>query len=201
MDSSGDLFMDAGSYILMVNGTNTTATTPGLGHGYAAGTLHILAGGGGTSGYAGPYGTLGYLGRLNAPYQLTLDPAGDLYTNDNSYFRVTKLDVNDILTLVAGNSAQTGTTFTDATPAVGLGGPATSAELGNPVAGAIHPLTGDLYVPDGTNTSAPLRRSWPSAASRLMSTARSRLPFLQTSAPARCNSAAYRSALPPSSRR
>jgi hypothetical protein len=150
IDAAGDLFL-AGGDTLMINGPNTTATTPGLGFGYAPGTIHIIAGGGGTSGYAGPYNTLGTLTRYGSPRQITIDPAGDLYNNDNTYDRITKLDVNDIVTLVEGNSAQTGTTFTAADPPVGLGGPATSAETGSPIAAAINPLTGDLYVLDPTN--------------------------------------------------
>jgi sugar lactone lactonase YvrE len=150
IDAAGDLFL-AGGNTLMINGPNTTATTPGLGFGYAPGTIHIIAGGGGTSGYAGPYNTLGTLTRYGSPRQITIDPAGDLYNNDNTYDRITKLDVNDIVTLVEGNAAQTGTTFTAADPPVGLGGPATSAETGSPIAAAINPLTGDLYVLDPGN--------------------------------------------------
>jgi hypothetical protein len=150
IDAAGDIFL-AGGDTLMINGPNTTATTPGLGYGYAPGTFHILAGGGGTSGYAGPYNTLGTLTRFGSPRQILIDAAGDLYNNDNSFDRITKLDVNDIITLVAGNGAVSGPTFTAADPPTGLGGAATSASLGSPIAAGINPVTGDLYVDDPTN--------------------------------------------------
>ncbi len=150
IDAAGDIFL-AGGDTLMINGPNTTATTPGLGYGYAPGTFHILAGGGGTSGYAGPYNTLGTLTRFGSPRQILIDAAGDLYNNDNSFDRITKLDVNDIITLVAGNGAVSGPTFTAADPPTGLGGAATSAGLGSPIAAGINPVTGDLYVDDPTN--------------------------------------------------
>ena len=75
-------------------------------------------------------GTFGYTGdniaatsaKLNSPFGVAVDSAGNLYIADTGNHRIRKVDASGIITTVAGN----GTGYS------GDGGPATSAELNYP---------------------------------------------------------------------
>jgi DNA-binding beta-propeller fold protein YncE len=74
--------------------------------------------------------------------RLTVDPAGNVYFADSGNNRVRKIDTAGIITTVAGNG----------TPGfAGDGGPATEAQLNNPVDVEIGP-DGSLYIADTYNS-------------------------------------------------
>jgi sugar lactone lactonase YvrE len=99
--------------------------------------------------YAGTYGQCDYSGdggaatsaTLNAPEDIALDGAGNLYIADAGNARVRKVDINGVITTVAG----TGTASFS-----GDNGAATSAELNNPVGVGLD-AAGNLYVADSLN--------------------------------------------------
>ena len=96
--------------------------------------------GGGSNGYAGDGGpAIG--ARLNYPYGMVSDPAGDLYIADAANNRIRKVDTNGIITTVAGS----GFGFP-----VGDGGAATNAGLNGPLALALD-AAGNLFIADTTN--------------------------------------------------
>ena len=76
---------------------------------------------------------------LNYPSGITIDAEGNLYIADTGNERIRKVDVNGIITTVAG----TGTTGFN-----GDGGPATSANLTSPYKVAVD-TEGNLYINDG----------------------------------------------------
>jgi sugar lactone lactonase YvrE len=99
--------------------------------------------------FAGTYGQCTYSGdggaatsaTLNSPEDIILDGAGNLYIADAGNARVRKVDINGVITTVAG----TGTAgFT------GDGGAAASAELNNPIGVGLD-AAGNLYVADSFN--------------------------------------------------
>src|ERR1035438_4345710 len=84
-----------------------------------------------------PYTTL--FGSLNDPQGLALDAAGNLYIADRGNYRVRVVEVGGTITTYAGNGQFGG--------AGGDGGPATNAELLDPV-GVATDYQGDLYIAD-----------------------------------------------------
>ena len=81
---------------------------------------------------------------LGQPWGMALDNAGNLYLGLGTYDpRVRKIDSNGIITTVAGN----GTACSSATAACGDGGPATSANLSQPVGVAVD-NQGNVYIAD-----------------------------------------------------
>jgi len=100
--------------------------------------------------YAGTYGNCSYSGdggqatsaTLNAPEDITLDGAGNLYIADAGNARVRKVDINGVITTVAGNGTAS---FS------GDGGAATSAELNNPIGVGLD-AAGNLFIADGANS-------------------------------------------------
>ena len=84
-------------------------------------------------------GGLAVAAALNYPSGIAVDAAGNLYIADTGNERIRKVDVNGIITTVAGNGAAG---FN------GDGGPATSANLNRPYKVAVD-LEGNLYINDG----------------------------------------------------
>jgi trimeric autotransporter adhesin len=102
------------------------------------GILTLIAGKGipGFSGDNGP----AVNARLNKPYGIALNSAGDVYIADYSNNRIRKIS-NGLITTVAGNG----------TPGFsGDNGPATTAQLNGPVGVAVDG-SGNLYVSDTLN--------------------------------------------------
>jgi len=100
------------------------------------GTITTVAGSGqqGFSGDGGP----ALDARLNNPQGVAVDAAGNLYIADNVNGRVRKVTPNGIITTVAGTGVRGST---------GDGGPAVSAQIGNPSGVAVDP-SGNLYIVD-----------------------------------------------------
>jgi sugar lactone lactonase YvrE len=120
-DSSGDV------YIADANGNRVEKVTPG-------GTLSIIAG----TGTAGaPTAGVAANSKLNSPYAVAVDAAGNLYIGDYNNHEVEKVTPGGTLSIFAG-------TGTSGTPTAG---PATSANMGAPD-GLTFDSSGDLYVDD-----------------------------------------------------
>jgi len=99
------------------------------------GVTTVVAGNG-TNGFNGDNGPA-INAELNTPFGLAVDAAGNLYISDALNYRVRKVS-NGVITTVVGNGAQgTG----------GDGGPATNAQLANPMALAFD-AAGNLYIAD-----------------------------------------------------
>src|SRR5579872_6518518 len=79
--------------------------------------------------------------RLNTPWRVTIDPAGNLYIADSVNNRIRKLAPNGIITTVAGNGSAGYS---------GDGGPATSASLRIPEQAELD-VFGNLYIADTYN--------------------------------------------------
>lgn len=103
-----------------------------------AGIISTIAGTG-TGGYNGD-GIAATAAQLFYPYLGAADNFGDLYFSDYDNHRVRKIDVRGIISTVAGN----GTSGYS-----GDGGPATAAEIRNPVFMSMS-ASGDIYIPDNT---------------------------------------------------
>ncbi len=104
------------------------------------GVILTLAGAG-VGGYSGD-GVPGVAARLNSPYGVALDPAGNVYIADRLNRRVRRVSaVDGVITTVAGAGIAGYS---------GDGGPAAAARLISPVAVAIDVL-GSLYVADSDN--------------------------------------------------
>jgi uncharacterized protein (TIGR03437 family) len=104
-----------------------------------SGIITTIAGVGvqGFSGDGGP-ATAAMLGRAEA---LALDSAGNLYFADSVNQRIRKIDVNGVITSIAGTGVDGYT---------GDGGPATAAQLGFPIGVAVD-SGGNVYIADGDN--------------------------------------------------
>jgi sugar lactone lactonase YvrE len=94
----------------------------------------------GAGGYGGDGGPATQA-RLNNPQHLALDQAGNLYVSEAFNHRVRKIDLNGIITTVAG-TGQIGF--------AGDGGPATEAQLNTPQGIAID-AAGNLYIAESIN--------------------------------------------------
>jgi sugar lactone lactonase YvrE len=105
----------------------------------ASGTISTVAGTGSAdfSGDGGPATSA----KINSPSALALDDTGNLYIADQGNNRVRKVDSSGTITTVVGNG---GGGFS------GDGGPATSAELANPL-GVEVDGSGNLYIGDFYN--------------------------------------------------
>ncbi len=93
--------------------------------------------GNGSFGYSGDGGTATNA-RLNNPYGVAVDAAGNLFIADNANYRVRKVDTNGVITTVAGKGSYGYT---------GNGGPATNATLGPVQAVAVDPA-GNVFIAD-----------------------------------------------------
>ena len=96
--------------------------------------------GSGGSGYGGDGGPA-LKANLNLPAGLCYDQQGNLYIADRENHRIRKVDVNGVITTVAGNGVAG---FS------GDGGPATQASLNLP-AGVVVDDKGNLYIADRSN--------------------------------------------------
>ena len=106
---------------------------------YASGIITTVAGTGdeGFSGDGGPATSA----RLNRPWAIALDGAGNLYITDLRNIRIRKVDTSGTITTVAGTGEEG---FS------GDGGPATSAQLFGPRGVALDGA-GNLYIADTGN--------------------------------------------------
>ncbi|MGH7596736.1 MAG: FlgD immunoglobulin-like domain containing protein [bacterium] len=102
----------------------------------AGGTITTFAGTG-TAGFSGDGGPA-TSARLNEPSDVLRDGAGNFYIVDRLNRRVRKIDTGGIITTIAG---------TGAAGSAGDGGPATSAQLNEPVR-VILDGVGNLYISD-----------------------------------------------------
>jgi len=102
----------------------------------ANGTLQTIAGIG-TSGFSGDGGPA-RLAQLNQPRGLARDNAGNLYVADTNNRRIRKINVNGVISTIAGNGSPVGS--------LGDGGPATSAPT-TPNVVAVD-TAGNVYLSD-----------------------------------------------------
>jgi sugar lactone lactonase YvrE len=100
----------------------------------------------GTAGFSGDGGKA-TAAELNNPRNLAVDSAGNLFFADNANARIRKVDMNGIISTVAG-SGPFGPDAPDAF--AGDGGPATAARLSGPHGVAID-AAGNLFFADGVN--------------------------------------------------
>ncbi|HLH17156.1 MAG TPA: protease pro-enzyme activation domain-containing protein [Bryobacteraceae bacterium] len=149
LDSNGNLYIsDILNHVVRKVDTSGTITT-------VAGTGALI---GGYSGDGGPATSA----KLNAPYGLAADSAGNLYIADHYNNRIRKVDSSGIISTVAG---------TGSCCYSGDGGPATKALLGEP-SGVALDAQGNLLIAD--NFSYRVRRV--SADGTITSIAGSGLP-------------------------
>ncbi len=110
----------------------------------AAQNIHTVAGNGFGAPYPGGFsgdGGPATGAELSNPYGVTTDGVGNIYIADYENNRIRMLDTSGVITTVAGNG--TGGFSGD-------GGPATAAELNNPVGIAVD-SNGDFYIADQGN--------------------------------------------------
>ncbi len=107
-----------------------------------SGTTYVIStiAGNGTQGYSGDGGPA-TSARLDRPYGVALDKAGNIYFSEPSNQRIRKVSANGVITTVAGTGSQ---------GSAGDGGPATSAMLSQP-SGIALDGNGNLYIADSAN--------------------------------------------------
>jgi trimeric autotransporter adhesin len=127
----------------------------------ASGMITTVAGNG-TAGYSGDNGPA-TSAEVSYPQGVAVDAAGDIYLADSGNSVVRMVNAAGIITTVAGNSTRGGS---------GDNGPATSAQMSNPVGVAID-SAGNLYIGDPSS---------PVVAVRQVNTSASALNFGNTSA-------------------
>ena len=113
-----------------------------------AGTITTVAGSGGPAGGFGGDGGLAVSARLNSPRGLAVDSQNNLYIADTSNRRVRRIDLQGIITTVAG-SGVTSACFTSACFS-GDNGHAVSAQLSF-IDGLAVDGSGNLYIADSSN--------------------------------------------------
>jgi sugar lactone lactonase YvrE len=127
LDAAGNLFVadTANNCVRRVDGLTGLVTT-------IAGT--------GVGGYNGDH-IQAKTARLNAPWSVSLDPAGSIYVADQENHRVRKIDASGVITTVAG---------TGIGGFSGDGALATAATLNSPASSVID-VAGNIYVADSGN--------------------------------------------------
>ena len=110
----------------------------------ATGIITTVAGNGNST-FSGD-GGLATSAQINNPAGVYLDAAGNLYIAENNNQRVRKVDTSGIITTIAGNGSSNYS---------GDGGPATSANLRNPVGVFVDP-SGNVYVAEVNNNAIRL---------------------------------------------
>jgi len=105
------------------------------------GNITTIAGNG-TAGFSGDGGPA-TAAQLSAPDGVAVDSAGNVYIADYNFSRIRKVDVNGIITTVAGSGAG-GRSFS------GDGGPAVNAQLALPYSVAVDGA-GNFYIADTSN--------------------------------------------------
>jgi hypothetical protein len=107
--------------------------------------------GNGSSGYSGNGGSA-LSAYLDNPYGVAVDSAGNIYIADSGNNVIRKVTASTgIITTVAGNGYGAGGYCCSSGGYSGDGGPATSAELSNPLSVAVD-SAGNLYIADTTNS-------------------------------------------------
>ena len=136
VDASGTLFVaDTGN-------SRIRRVTP-------QGTITTIAGNGGMgfSGDGGPATSA----QLNGPTGIAVDLSGDLFIADAGNSRIREVTPQGTITTIAGNGTYGGLTLSS-----GDGGPATSAQLNNPLGIAVG-VSGNIFIADtGKNTIGEL---------------------------------------------
>ncbi len=105
----------------------------------ASGVITTVAGTG-TLGYGGDGGAA-TAAKLNYPFGVAVDAAGNLYIADYSNQRIRKVTTSGVISTYVGNGTQ---------GVLGDGGAATAAELTNPY-GVAFDAIGNLYIADASN--------------------------------------------------
>jgi uncharacterized protein (TIGR03437 family) len=103
--------------------------------------------GNGSGGYSGDGGPASGA-QLSFPAGVAVDAEGNIYIADEYNNRVRKVSANGTIVTVAGNGALDSSGFSGFS---GDGGPATSAQLNNPVGVAVD-ASGSLYIADSQNS-------------------------------------------------
>ena len=136
VDAAGDVYISQQASIRRVT---AQATPPPP----SSGIIDTVAGDASLgAGYSGDGGSA-TAAQLGNPSGIAFDSAGDMYIADYGNNRVRKVDINGVITTVAGNGINDET---------GDGGPATSAAIGLPTAVAVDGA-GNLYI--ATDTYLP----------------------------------------------
>ncbi|EFC42803.1 predicted protein [Naegleria gruberi] len=104
------------------------------------GTISTIAGSG--TGFVLGDGGLATNAILNMPTGLTINSIGEILIADTSNFKIRKIDLNGIITTIAGSGNQ---------GFEGDGGLATSAPLNFPADVSVHPTTNEVFIADSNN--------------------------------------------------
>jgi len=108
------------------------------------GIITTIAGIAGTNGSYGGDGGPATSALLNSPTDVCIDPSGNLYISDRGNHAIRKIDLNGIISTIAGIGGFLNSGYT------GDGGPATSAKLSDPQSVSLDPV-GNLYISDNSN--------------------------------------------------
>jgi sugar lactone lactonase YvrE len=129
-DARGNIYFSAGNCVFKVD---------------AAGVLTRAAGSALSAGYSGDGGPA-TSALLNQPTGVAVDTSGNLYIADTWNFAIRKVAASGTISTVAGSGPGNGTRGYS-----GDGGPATSAQLGQPTGVAVD-VAGNLYIVDTFNS-------------------------------------------------
>ncbi len=132
LDASGIALDSAGNLYIADSGNNRIRRITA-----SSQTITTIAGGA-TPGFSGDGGPAA-LALLNAPRDVAVDRAGNIYISDTGNNRIRRIDSNGVITTVAGNGSAT---FS------GDGGPATAAGIGTSFSVVID-QAGNLYLQTG----------------------------------------------------
>ena len=148
LDAAGNLYIadQFNNRIRVVNTQTTQITIAGV---TISPAYIATVAGSSTKGFGGDNGPA-TSAALSDPYAVTLDSTGNLYIADYDNCRVRKVDTAGVITTVAGN----GTCGYS-----GDNGPATSAELNNPL-GVTLESTGSFYIADNGSVIRKVEASY-----------------------------------------